>query len=141
MKQALFTLIAGILFGIGLAVSGLTDPTRVTGFLDITGDWDPALIFVMAGALLIYTFCMYLSRKIFNNRGLNKCKLPKCESDPISRKLIIGTALFGVGWGLAGFCPGPAIANLAALHTEALIFVPAMLAGMFASRVLCKTDS
>ena len=151
MKQALISLIAGLLFGIGLAVSGMADPARVTAFLDLAGDWDPALMFVMAGALSSYALCMYLSRKLLNSKGLNKCDLPEGESDPISRKLIIGTALFGIGWGLSGFCPGPAIPNLAALHTEALVFVPAMLVGMIASRVLaarhpdkvggCKTDS
>ena len=116
MKLGFLSFIAGALFGMGLAVSGMTDPTRVTDFLDLTGRWDPALLFVMGGALASYSFCMYLSRKLLNNKGLDYRELPKCESDPVSRRLLVGTALFGVGWGLAGFCPGPAIANLASLH-------------------------
>lgn len=141
MIQPLITLIAGALFGIGLAVSGMTDPDKVAGFLDLVGDWNPALIFVMGGALGSYALCMYISRKLLKNKGLHGCELPEPESEPINWRLLTGTALFGIGWGLSGFCPGPAIANLAALHTESLVFIPTMLIGMIASRMIFKTDS
>lgn len=116
---------AGSLFGVGLAVSGMTDPARVIAFLDVFGAWDPAaLLFVMAGAVGVYGLGMLVLRRF---AGL---KLPPAESSPIDRRLVIGAAIFGVGWGLGGFCPGPALANLGALRIEALLFVPAMAIGM-----------
>lgn len=129
MKAGRFFLIflAGALFGTGLAVSGMTDPGRVIGFLDVFGAWDPALLFVMAGAVAVYGIGMLILRR-FQNQNL---KLPSTEWSPIDRQLVIGAAIFGVGWGLGGFCPGPALANLGALRIEALIFVPAMAMGMF----------
>jgi uncharacterized protein len=129
MKAGRFFLIflAGALFGTGLAVSGMTDPGRVIGFLDVSGAWDPALLFVMAGAVGVYGLGMLILRR-FQNKNL---KLPSTGSSPIDRRLVIGAAIFGVGWGLGGFCPGPALANLGALRIEALIFVPAMAMGMF----------
>ncbi|MDF1739225.1 MAG: hypothetical protein P1U86_08705 [Verrucomicrobiales bacterium] len=132
MKKNLLTLLAGLLFGAGLALSGMTDPSRVIGFLDLAGEWDPTLAFVMAGALLVFSTGYFFLRK--------KCRLPGNESDSVSKKLILGAILFGVGWGLGGFCPGPAIANLAALRTEALIFVPMMAVGMFLAQRLCGVD-
>ena len=95
-------LLAGGLFGTGLAVSGMTDPARVIGFLDVFGDWDPALLFVMAGAVCVYGLGMLVLRRF---DGL---KLPSAASSPIDRPLVAGAAIFGVGWGLGGFCPGPA---------------------------------
>jgi uncharacterized membrane protein YedE/YeeE len=122
-------LLAGGLFGSGLAISGMTDPARVIGFLDIFGAWDPALLFVMAGAVGVYGLGMLVLRHF------GSLKLPSAASSPIDRRLIIGAAIFGVGWGLGGFCPGPALANLGALRIEALLFVPAMALGMlFAQR-------
>lgn len=132
MKKNLLTLLAGLLFGAGLALSGMTDPSRVIGFLDLTGEWDPTLAFVMGGALLVFSAGYFFFRR--------KCQLPGNESDPVSKKLILGAVLFGVGWGLGGFCPGPAIANLAALRTEALIFVPMMAVGMFLAQRFCGVD-
>ena len=128
MKAGRFFLIflAGALFGTGLAVSGMTDPGRVIGFLDIFGSWDPALLFVMAGAVGVYGLGMLILRR-FQNQNL---KLPSTASSPIDRQLIIGAVIFGVGWGLGGFCPGPALANLGTLRIEALLFVPAMAIGM-----------
>ena len=113
-------LVAGGLFGSGLAVSGMTDPARVIGFLDVFGAWDPALLFVMAGAVGVYGLGMLVLRRF--DRSL---KLPSAGSSPIDRRLVIGAAIFGLGWGLGGFCPGPALANLGALRIEALFFVPA----------------
>jgi len=131
-------LIAGGLFGAGLSISGMTDPARVIGFLDVFGEWDPALQFVMAGAVAVYGLGMFILRKIqagtltashAKNLGCN-LKLPTAGSSSIDRQLVIGAAIFGVGWGLSGFCPGPALANLGALRLEALVFVPMMVIGM-----------
>ena len=105
----------------------MLDPVRVQGFLDVFGAWDPALLFVMAGAVGVYGLGMLILRR-FENQNL---KLPSAASSPIDRQLVIGAAIFGVGWGLGGFCPGPSLANLGALRIEALIFVPAMAMGMF----------
>ena len=138
--RSLVILIAGILFGIGLAFSGMTDPGRVLGFLDLFGAWDPTLAFVMAGALGAYGGGMLLWRKVDGGKGWFGTELPRSESDPITKRLIIGAILFGVGWGLSGFCPGPAIASLGALRVEALIFVPALLAGSLLARWGFRAD-
>jgi len=130
MNRLILIFFAGLLFGLGLAVSGMTDPTRVIAFLNVAGNWDPALMFVMGGALGSYALCMMITRKIRKGKGMNNTKLPCADSDPVSRRLLIGSALFGIGWALAGFCPGPALANLANFRTESLIFVPLMLIGM-----------
>ena len=128
--------LAGALFGAGLAISGMTDPGRVIGFLDVFGAWDPALLFVMAGAVAVYGFGMLILRR-FQNQNL---KLPSTATSPIDRQLVTGAAIFGVGWGLGGFCPGPSLANLGALRIEALIFVPAMAMGMFLAQRFFGVD-
>jgi uncharacterized membrane protein YedE/YeeE len=132
-KLVLF-LVAGSLFGSGLAISGMTDPGRVIGFLDIFGAWDPALLFVMAGAVGVYGLGMRILRRF---DGL---KLPVAGSSPVDRRLVIGSAIFGLGWGLGGFCPGPALANLGALRAETLLFVPAMAIGMLLAQRLFGVD-
>ncbi|MEP2776649.1 MAG: DUF6691 family protein [Luteolibacter sp.] len=121
-------LLGGLLFGAGLVISGMTDPSRVVGFLDIFGKWDPALAFVMGGAVV--TFAIGLT--VLRGSGATKSyfKLPDLSADPVNRRMVVGSAIFGIGWGLGGFCPGPGIANLAALRPESLIFVPLMLVGM-----------
>ena len=138
MKAGRFFLIflAGALFGTGLAISGMTDPGRVIGFLDVFGAWDPALLFVMAGAVGVYGLGMLILRRLQNQN----LKLPSTASSPIDRRLVLGSALFGVGWGLGGFCPGPSLANLGALRIEALIFVPAMAMGMFLAQRFFGAD-
>jgi uncharacterized protein len=128
--------VAGSLFGMGLAVSGMTDPARVIGFLDVFGGWDPALLFVMAGAVGVYGLGMLILRRV-KNRSL---KLPSPTPSPIDRQLVIGATIFGVGWGLGGFCPGPALANLGALRVEALLFVPAMAIGMLLAQRFFGAD-
>ncbi|MBK1830745.1 YeeE/YedE family protein [Verrucomicrobiaceae bacterium R5-34] len=130
MSRLFLTFLAGLLFGLGLAVSGMTDPTRVIAFLDVAGAWDPSLIFVMGGALGTYALCMFITHKVRGGKGMDQTDLPCGDSEPLNRRLLIGSALFGIGWALAGFCPGPALANLAALRSEALVFVPLMLVGM-----------
>ena len=129
-------LVAGGLFGAGLAISGMTDPARVIGFLDVFGKWDPALLFVMAGAVGVYGLGMFLLRKAASDTNVQQSlscaglKLPTVGPSSIDRQLVIGAAIFGVGWGLGGFCPGPALANLGAFRLEAFAFVPAMAIGM-----------
>ena len=140
--KLIFILVAGGLFGAGLAIAGMTDPARVIGFLDVFGAWDPALLFVMAGAVGVYGLGMRVLRRCASRQGsesafcrFNDLTIQRFNalqaSAPIDRRLVIGAAIFGVGWGLGGFCPGPALANLGALRIEALIFVPAMALGMF----------
>jgi len=134
VKLFLF-LVAGGLFGTGLAFSGMTDPARVIGFLDVFGAWDPALLFVMVGAVAVYGIGMRALRHV---PGL---KLPRDASLPVDRRLVIGAAIFGLGWGLGGFCPGPAIANLGAFRAEAVVFVPAMAIGMLLAQRFFGADS
>lgn len=124
----LVSLLVGLLFGIGLIVSGMADPARVLGFLDLAGLWDPSLAFVMAGAIAIGSvgFGMAGRRK----RSLLGLSMQMPAVRHIDRRLITGGLLFGAGWGLAGFCPGPALVAVGAGHSQALIFVVAMLAGM-----------
>jgi len=132
MKTLFLVFIAGALIGAGLALSGMTDPTRVVDFLDITGNWDPTLAFVMGGAILVFGGGRIALRCCFN--------VPTFDSDPISKSIVIGSAIFGIGWGLGGFCPGPALANLGELRTEALVFVPTMAIGMFLAQRIFKVD-
>ena len=134
-KMILF-FVAGGLFGTGLAISGMTDPARVIGFLNVFGAWDPALLFVMAGAVGVYGTGMLILRRVRNQNP----QWPSARSSSIDRQLVIGAAIFGVGWGLGGFCPGPALANLGALQVEALLFVPAMAIGMLLAQRFFGAD-
>jgi len=134
-KLILF-LVAGGLFGSGLALSGMTDPARVIGFLNVFGNWDPALLFVMGGAVGVYGLGMLLLRRF----GSQSLQLPAAASSPIDRRLVLGVAIFGLGWGLGGFCPGPSLANLGAFRTEALVFVPAMALGMLLAQRFFGAD-
>ena len=118
---------SGLLFGAGLIFSGMTQPSKIVGFLDVFGAWDASLVFVMGGAIAVYapTYRWMLQRKVpFYQRDL--VLPPKTQIDP---RLLGGSALFGVGWAMAGLCPGPAIVSLGALVDQALIFVPAMTIG------------
>jgi uncharacterized membrane protein YedE/YeeE len=118
MKVAI-ALASGLLFGLGLTVSGMIDPAKVLGFLDIAGDWDPSLAFVIAGAIPVAAIGFAL-----------RPQTPVAPRPRIDRRLALGAILFGAGWGLAGFCPGPAIASLGLGNWHAMAFVIAMLAGM-----------
>lgn len=113
---------AGLLFAIGLALGGMVDPAKVLGFLDVAGEWDPSLLFVMLGAIAAYA---PLRALIVRKSGT---KQP--PPSPIDRRLLLGAALFGIGWGLVGYCPGPAIVSLASLHETAVTAALAMFAGM-----------
>ncbi len=124
----LMALLAGLLFGLGLIVSGMADPAKVLGFLDPLGTWDPSLAFVMLGAIAVASGAFaWAARRNISLLGV-PMKLP--ASRQIDRPLVVGSILFGIGWGLAGICPGPAIVLLGAGFTQGAIFVVAMLAGM-----------
>lgn len=120
---------AGTLFGFGLALSGMMDPERVRGFLDIAGNWDPSLAFVLGGAVSVSALGVLLSHKLPEPLLDDSYHLP--GRGRIDRRLLLGSAIFGIGWGIGGLCPGPAIANLDAGYTDILFFVVAMLLGMF----------
>lgn len=118
----------GLVFGLGLIISGMTDPAKVLGFLDLAGLWDPSLAFVMGGAILVGVFAFAVARKRTTSVLGGAMQLPTARH--IDRRLVLGSLLFGVGWGIAGFCPGPAIVSLGAGEPKALVFVLAMLVGM-----------
>lgn len=124
----LMPLLVGLLFGAGLHVSGMTDPQKVLGFLDVAGDWDPTLAFVMGGALLVTGPVFFLLRDRQSPWFAPRFLLPTLTR--VDRPLLEGAALFGVGWGLVGLCPGPALANLMSAQGDVLLFVAAMMAGM-----------
>ena len=124
------SLLIGVLFGLGLVVSGMTNPEKIVDFLDIAGPWDPTLLVVMATALTVSFVGYRLAFRAPKPLLEEKFHLPTATA--IDRPLIIGSALFGVGWGLAGFCPGPGIAALAQGDLEPVLFVAAMVAGMMA---------
>jgi len=131
MKPALTALLCGTLFGLGLAVSGMVDPAKVQGFLDIAGHWDPSLGGVMAGAIPVAALFYRLASR--RGRSLSGTALPAPPSPRIDRRLIIGSLIFGLGWGAAGMCPGPALAAWL-VDGRALFFVAAMAAGMAVQR-------
>jgi uncharacterized membrane protein YedE/YeeE len=119
---------AGLVFGIGLILSGMTDPGKVIGFLDVAGSWDPSLAFVMGGAILVGFFAFQLAGRRAKTFFGGALHLP--HNRDIDNRLVGGSLLFGIGWGLAGFCPGPALVSLGSGQEKAAIFVAAMLGGM-----------
>lgn len=127
--RAFFGLLAGIVFGIGLVVSGMADPAKVLNFLDLAGQWDPSLAFVMGGAV-VASFIGY--RLVWRRRApllMERFEIPSATA--IDPRLVAGAATFGIGWGIGGFCPGPALTSLTLAAPGTLVFVPAMLAGMW----------
>ncbi|MDX2425532.1 MAG: YeeE/YedE family protein [Cycloclasticus sp.] len=136
MAKAFSALLAGVFFGVGLTLAGMVDPNKVINFLDITGNWDPSLMFVLGGAVIVTTIAY---RFIFAQGN------PLFEADfqlptmlKIEPKLLFGSSLFGVGWGLIGYCPGPALASVGLRPEEPLIVVISMLAGMLLYKVVSK---
>lgn len=129
--------IVGLIFGVGLILAGMTDPSKVIGFLDIAGSWDPSLAFVMGGAILVGVVAFRFAHKRTANFFGGAMRLPNRRD--IDMRLIVGSTVFGIGWGMAGFCPGPALTSLGTGNAKAAIFVAAMIAGMaifeFADRV------
>ena len=128
------SLISGIIFGIGLTVSQMIDPAKVLGFLNIFGAWDPSLAFVMIGALIVSSPFFHLFKN--NDKPVFADSFSYSNNKELNKKLIIGSSLFGAGWGLAGLCPGPAIASLALLNPSSLIFVITMFVGFYISNYL-----
>jgi len=138
MKHAAPMLLPGMLFGAGLGISGMTNPAKVIGFLDLTGNWDPSMALVMVGAIAGFATLTALFRR---GRAPILCgTMPGPPASGIDRRLLVGAALFGIGWGIGGFCPGPALTNLGGLRVEAFVFVPAMALGMFLAQRLFGSD-
>ncbi|MEC5212911.1 putative membrane protein YedE/YeeE [Polaromonas sp. CG_9.5] len=131
---AFTSLLAGLVFGIGLIVSGMANPAKVLGFLDLFGHWDPSLGLVMGGAVAVASIAFFVARRRTAPLLGAAFKLPTAHH--IDRRLVIGSVLFGVGWGIAGFCPGPALVVLGMGEGKAVVFVLAMLAGMGLFEVL-----
>jgi uncharacterized protein len=126
--KALIAFAAGLVFGIGLIVSGMADPAKVLGFLDLAGRWDPSLAFVMAGAIAVGSVAFGIAARRGTTLLGEPLRLPPTR--PIDARLVGGSVLFGIGWGIAGFCPGPALVALGMGQPKALLFVAAMLAAM-----------
>lgn len=124
----LTALLSGLVFGLGLIVSGMANPAKVLGFLDLAGAWDPSLALVMAGAILVGFFAFLVAKNRTRSFIGAEMKLPTASA--IDRRLLTGSALFGAGWGVAGFCPGPGLVALGMGEPKALVFVVAMLVGM-----------
>jgi uncharacterized protein len=128
--------LAGLVFGLGLLISGMANPAKVQNFLDLAGTFDPSLIFVMLGAVLVtfvgYRFAFQRPRPVL----VERFSLPAAKD--VDGKVVLGSALFGIGWGLSGFCPGPAITSLPLLAKGTLVFVPAMLIGIGLARLLLQ---
>lgn len=136
MTYTLASFASGLIFGIGLLVSGMSNPEKVLGFLDIAGLWDPSLAFVMGGAIVVGLFAFaFARRRTLSFLGYHM-KLP--AGDRVDKRLVIGSLLFGAGWGLAGFCPGPGLVALGAGEAKAAVFVISMIAGMAVFELLEK---
>lgn len=126
--RSLFALVSGLVFGLGLIASGMTDPAKVKGFLDLYGGWDPSLALVMGGAIVVGVFAFAAARRRTRSWTGDLMEIP--SSTVIDSRLIVGGVLFGIGWGIGGFCPGPALVAMASGLSSAWLFVVAMLAGM-----------
>jgi len=135
----LTAILAGLLFGFGLMVSGMANPAKVLGFLDLAGRWDPSLAFVMAGAIAVGSLAFFFARR--TRRSLLGLPMQLPASTTITPRLVLGSAAFGIGWGLAGFCPGPALVALGAGYPKAVGFVAAMVAGMTVFELLERAKS
>jgi len=130
MKRMLSALVCGAIFGAGLVIGGMTQPSKVVGFLDLFGNWDASLAFVMIGAIAVYFVAYHWSRKMPSPLLTADFSLPR--RGDLDANLLLGAAIFGAGWGLGGFCPGPALTSLASGAPAVLIFVAAMVVGMYA---------
>ncbi len=128
MRANVAMFLAGVLFAVGLAVAGMTQPDKIMGFLDVFGAWDPSLLFVMGGAVVLNFFLFRWILRRPNPLFASTFHVPTLRH--LDARLIGGAALFGAGWGLAGYCPGPGVASLATLSTESFLFVGAMLVGI-----------
>lgn len=136
MKQNLVSFIVGFIFAIGLGISGMTQPQKVVGFLDLFGNWDPSLVFVMIGAILIHLVVYKLFSKRPSPLLSEKWHLPTKKE--VTPSLVVGSALFGIGWALAGYCPGPALVSLSSGSIDVAVFVVSMLLGMIIFKITDK---
>ena len=139
MGKYISILVAGLIFGLGLAVSGMTHANKVLGFLDVTGNWDPSLLLVLGGAVAVTVVAF---RFILRRRAPvleEKFALPTAKD--IDGPLVVGAAIFGIGWGISGYCPGPGIALLAAPGWETWVFIPALLLGAFLHKAFTSSPS
>ena len=137
--RILTSLLAGLVFGIGLIISGMTNPAKVLGFLDLAGLWDPSLALVMGGAIAVGVLAFGIARKRSKSLLGDPMRLPGATQ--VDRRLLLGGLAFGVGWGLAGFCPGPALASLATGGAKPAIFTIAMIAGMVIYEMLERASA
>ena len=138
-KSLLFALLSGSLFGAGLVISGMTDPVRVIGFLDVFGKFDPRLMFVLGGAVVVTGITFRFVARMSKPLAAPRFEISRVQT--IDTSLIVGSAIFGIGWGMAGFCPGPALATLSTGNIHAVWFVLAMLLGSASQRVLARRAS
>jgi uncharacterized membrane protein YedE/YeeE len=138
MMKWIVSLVAGLLFGLGLAVAQMSNPLKVLGFLDVAGDWDPSLALVMGGAVGITLLAFKLVLRRPAPMWAARFHLPTLIA--IDKRLVLGSALFGVGWGMSGYCPGPALATMLSGNQEVWLFVPAMLAGGVLERLCRQAD-
>ena len=136
MSEKIFSLFSGIIFGVGLVISGMTNPEKVIGFLSITHNWDASLIFVMGGAIIVTAPFFYLLRN--KNKSLLGLDINLPQKKDLDKKLFIGAFLFGAGWGLVGLCPGPAVSSIALFEPITLIFLLAMIFGILAKNIFIK---
>ena len=136
MMSKIISFMSGIIFGVGLSVSNMINPEKVLGFLDIFSLWDPSLIFVMMGAIIICAPVFFLFRSKNKPLFADNFTMPTLKS--IDKNLIIGSSIFGVGWGMVGFCPGPAISSLALLNAYSVFFVLPMLGGFLLTKLMNK---
>jgi uncharacterized protein len=136
MKNGLVALVVGFVFALGLGISGMTQPSKVVGFLDLFGSWDPSLMFVMVGAIGVHLLLYRLARRRKSPLLAAQWHVP--TKNEITPALVIGAVLFGMGWGLAGFCPGPAVTSLASFEIKPFVFTLSMLMGMVLFQQLDK---
>lgn len=134
MTQKILALFSGIIFGLGLTISSMTNPAKVIGFLDILGTWDPSLGFVMGGAILITAPLLFLLNNKKNLILVSKIELPSKKNIDIS--LVFGSIIFGLGWGMVGLCPGPAISSIALLNPFSLIFIASLIGGFYLTKII-----
>ena len=136
-KTVLFAFIAGLIFGLGLILAGMANPAKVLGFLDVAGTWDPSLAFVMAGAIMIGFVAFLLAKK--RTQSFLGLPMQMPTNQLVDKRLVLGSALFGIGWGLAGICPGPGIVLLGAGETKGFVFVSALVLGVLIFRVIDRS--
>ena len=134
MIKKILSLVSGLIFGLGLTISSMTNPAKVIGFLDIFGLWDPSLGFVMGGAILVAAPFLFFFKNKKHLIFTSEIELPNRKN--IDTSLVVGALLFGIGWGAVGFCPGPAVSSIALLNPFSLLFVASMVAGFYLSQII-----